>query len=70
MMADIEGLRKELKKTLHKMMIQDTQIWLIKTLLRIKLATWDIYNFATNKALFMEKRLAFNPIFIIIEIML
>ena len=50
MMADIEGLRKELKKTLHKMMIQDTQIWLIKVLLRLRLATWDIYNFATKQA--------------------
>ena len=49
-MADIERLRVELKKTLHKMMMEDTQIWLIKTLLRMKLATWDIYNFATKQA--------------------
>jgi len=49
-MADIEGLKIELKKTLHRMMLEDTRIWLIKTLLRMKLATWDIFNFAVKQA--------------------
>ena len=49
-MADIERLREELKKTLHRMMLEDTRIWLIKTLLRRKLATWDVYNFARKQS--------------------
>ena len=49
-MADIERLREELKKTLHRMMLEDTRIWLIKTLLRRKLATWDVYNFAKKQS--------------------
>ena len=49
-MADFDGLRLELKRTLHSMMMEDTKAWLIRRLLRNKLATWDIYNFAVQQA--------------------
>ena len=49
-MADFERLKTELKKTLHKMMLEDTRSWLVKTLLKMKLATWDVYNLAKKQA--------------------
>ena len=49
-MADFERLKIELKKTLHRLMMEDTRIWLVKTLMKQKLATWDVYNFAANQA--------------------
>ena len=49
-MADFERLKTELKKTLHKMMMENTRLWLVRKLLKKKLATWDIYNFAIKQA--------------------
>ena len=46
----IDGLKIELKKALQDIMEEETKAWLIRTLLRTRLATWDIYHFAKNQA--------------------
>ena len=45
-----DGLKIELKKALQDIMQEETKSWLIRTLLRSKTATWDIYYFAKNQA--------------------
>ena len=49
-MVNFDGLKKELRETLHKMMMDETTAWLLRSLLKAKLATWDIYNFAAKQA--------------------
>ena len=50
MMADFDRLKSELRKTLHSIMMEESKSWLIRSLLRNKIATWDIYKFAENQA--------------------
>ena len=45
-----DGLKTELKRALRDIMMQETKAWLIKTLLKTGLATWDIYFFAKKQA--------------------
>ena len=47
---DFDGVKLELKKALQNIMIEETKAWLIRSLLRKRLATWDIYHFAKNQA--------------------
>ena len=49
-MVNFEGMKLELKKALQNIMIEETKAWLIKSLLRTRLATWDIYHFAKQQA--------------------
>ena len=49
-MANIEGYKLELRKALQNIMLEETKAWLIKTLLKQKLATWDVYYFARKQA--------------------
>ena len=49
-MVIFDGLKLKLKKALHGVMMEETKKWLIRALLRARLATWDIYNFAINQA--------------------
>ena len=49
-MADFDGLKLELKRSLHNMMMEDTKAWLLRSLLRNKVATWDVYKFAKHQA--------------------
>ena len=49
-MVNFDGLKIELKKALQNIMIEETKAWLIKTLLKTRLATWDIYHFAEKQA--------------------
>ena len=42
---DINGLERELSGALENIMLGETRLWLLKTLLSLKLVTWDIYYF-------------------------
>ena len=42
-MVDISGLKRELSGALEDIMLGETRLWLLKTLLSQKLVTWDIY---------------------------
>ena len=48
--ADFDRLKLELKRILHSMMMEETKAWLIRSLLKQKLATWDVFNFAVHQA--------------------
>ena len=49
-MVNIEGLKLELKKALQNITLEESKAWLIKSLLKLKLSTWDVYYFAKKKA--------------------
>ena len=49
-MVNFDGLTKELREALQDIMMMETTCWLIKSLLKAKLSTWDIYYFARNQA--------------------
>ena len=49
-MVDISGLKRELSGALEDIMLGETRLWLLKTLLSQKLVTWDIYYFAVKQA--------------------
>ena len=40
----------ELQRTLKDIMMGETRLWLLRTLLKLELVTWDIYNFAVKQA--------------------
>ena len=42
--------KSELVRALHEIMMGETRLWLLRTLISLELATWDVYNFAVNQA--------------------
>ena len=49
-MVDIDGFERELSGALEDIMLGETRLWLLKTLLSLRLVTWDIYYFAVKQA--------------------
>ena len=42
--------KSELVRALNEIMMGETRLWLLRTLISLELATWDVYNFAVNQA--------------------
>ena len=49
-MVNFEELVTELEKVLHTIMMEESTVWLINSLLKAKLSTWDVFNFASKQA--------------------
>ena len=49
-MGDINRIKEELVEALHKIMMEETRLWLLNRLLKLELVTWDIYYFASKQA--------------------
>ena len=47
---DIDGFERELSGALEDIMLGETRLWLLKTILSLRLVTWDIYYFAVKQA--------------------
>ena len=42
--------KSELERALYEIMMGETRLWLLRTLISLELATLDVYNFAVNQA--------------------
>ena len=49
-MVILSRAKEELVGAMQSIMLGETRLWLLRSLVHLRLATWDIYNFAANQA--------------------